>query len=383
MSTTKDYAFASGGLLWKFIDRAEFESKGLRQKLLLIIALIVLCWVPIAVMSYFRLGWNQFYLLFLRDIATHVRFLFVLPVLLFARGSFNKTFNSAVTFFHETKIVDETNLNEFEKVMAWLKKWSSAKIVDLIIIILVYSVFYFQEQNRFNQSATYAPWHIVNDDITGAGWWYLLVSLPILQMLLYRWIYTIVLWIIFLRKISRLNLRLSALHPDGMGGLGFLQYTQLSFFPVSLAFSALTAGMMNNVIIFSGASIIDYKIAIGSILLLVLLLFILPLLQFLPALSKVKRKYFMEYSLQAWPIARKYEEQLKDFYLNGENEPNASWHVDLIGSFEKTKEMKTVLIDKTILIAFAAAVILPFLPVIAQQVPLKEIIMNVLGKILG
>jgi hypothetical protein len=103
----------------------------------------------------------------------------------------------------------------------------------------------------------------------------------------------------------------------------------------------------------------------------------------LPLLAKVKRKYFMLYSLQSWPIAREYEDQLKEFHLTGEEHPDASWHVDLIGSFEKTKEMKVVLIDKTLLIAFAVAVLLPFLPVLAQQVPLKEILTSVLGKILG
>ena len=91
----------------------------------------------------------------------------------------------------------------------------------------------------------------------------------------------------------------------------------------------------------------------------------------------------MQYSLHAWPIAREYEEQLKDFYVTGKENPDASWHVDLIGSFEKTAEMKVILVDKRLLIAFTLAVILPFLPVLAQQIPLKEVLINLLGKILG
>jgi hypothetical protein len=383
MSTTKDYAFASGGILWKVLDRSRFEAKSIRKQILFVIGLILLCWLPIAVLSFFKLGWDQFYLLFLRDIATHVRFLIVLPILLFARRSLNKSFNSTIGFFHQTKIVDADNANEFEQVMLTIEKWRSSKLVDFVIIFLVYSSFYLQENNRINLSISYAPWHMVDNHIIAAGWWYLAFSLPILQILLYRWLYTILLWIIFLRRISKLNLHLSALHPDGVGGLGFLQYTQLSFFPVALAFSALTAGVMNNMIIFSGVSLIDYKIAIGASLLFVLLLFILPLMLLLPVLAKVKRKYFMQYSLQSWPIAREYEEQLKAFYLNGKENPDASWHVDLIGSFEKTKEMKIVLVDKTLLLAFAVAVILPFLPVLAQQVPLREIIISLLGKIMG
>src|SRR5258705_6896104 len=176
-------------------------------------------------------------------------------------------------------------------------------------------------------------------------------------------------------------MHLSALLPDGVGGLGFLQYMQLSFFPVAFAFSALVAGVTNNMMIFSGMSLIEYKIPIGALFVFVLFLFIFPLLLLLPLLAKVKRKYFMQYSLQAWIIARKYEAELNDFYLTEEEKPDASWHVDLIGSFEKTKDMKIVLIDKTLLIVFVTAVVLPFLPVIAQQIPLKEILLNLLSKI--
>jgi len=379
----EDYAFASGGILWKIADRAKFESRSLRQQIYFVLVLILFFWVPLAALSLIKLGPSQFYLLFLRDIATHVRFLFVLPVLLFSRRILNTSFNRTISFFHESKILDKANEPEFEKVMSWLKRWSKSQIIDLIFIVAVYIFIYVQVTDQTHRSNTYAPWHILDNKITTAGRWYLVISLPILQMLLYRWLYTILLWIIFLRKVSRLNLHLSPLHPDGSAGLGFMQYTQLSFVPVAFAFSALTAGVMNNMIIFSGVSIVDYKMTIGSILVFVLLLFLLPLLQFVPILARVKRKYFLEYSLQAWPIARKFEEELKAFYLAEEERPDTSWHIDLIGSFEKTKDMKIILIDKTLLLAFTAAVILPFLPVLAQQVPLKEILFNLMGKILG
>jgi hypothetical protein len=383
MAVTKDYAFASGGIVWKIFDRTKFESKSLRHQIFMLLLLILVCWLPIALLSFIKLGWDSFYQLFLRDIATHVRFLIVLPILLVSRRSLNKSFNQMISFFHETKIVDADNEQAFEKIMDSLKKWSNSKLIDGILLILVYSSFYFQEHSQINKTNTYAPWHLVDNHITAAGWWYLLISLPLLQMLLYRWLYTILLWMFFLRKISKLDLHLSALHPDGVGGLGFLQYTQLAFFPVALAFSALTAGVMNNMIMFSGISIRDYKVAIGSVLIFVFLLFILPLMLLLPMLAKIKRKYFMLYSREAWPFARKYEEELKSFYQTGEEKPDASWHIDMIGSFEKTRDMKIILVDKTILIAFVAAVVLPFLPVIAQQIPLKEILINLLGKIMG
>jgi hypothetical protein len=383
IDTNKDFAFASGGILWKVFDRGKFEAQTLRFKLSIVIGLMLACWLPLALLSLYRFGAHSFYLLFVHDIATHVRFLFVLPILIFARRSFNKSFNNMLGYLHETRIIDQDNTSALDKVLRWLLKWRNSNIVDAVLLILVYSAFFYQENNLVNSVSSYAPWHSYKDNLTIAGWWYVLFSLPILQLLLFRWLYTILLWIMFLWKISRIKLHLSALHPDGMGGLGFMKYTQISFFPVALAIASLAAGMTNNSMIFSGTSIMEYKVLIVSVLVFVLLLFILPLLIFLPLLASIKRKFFFQYGLESWPIARQYEKELKDYLETGEEKPDASWHVDLIGSFEKVSNMKIVLIDRSTLVAFVAAVVLPFLPVFAQQLPLKDLFFSLIGKVLG
>ena len=81
MPIVKDFAFASGGIFWKIFDRTKFESKDIRHQVLILFGLILICWLPLAGLSFFELGWTNFYHLFLRDIATHVRFLIVLPIL--------------------------------------------------------------------------------------------------------------------------------------------------------------------------------------------------------------------------------------------------------------------------------------------------------------
>ena len=70
--------------------------------------------------------------------------------------------------------------------------------------------------------------------------------------------------------------------------------------------------------IFSHASIYDFPVLIVSLLVFVFLLFVLPLLVFLPVLAAVKRKYFLEYSRDAWDFARVYEKELNDYYETGE-----------------------------------------------------------------
>ncbi len=375
-----DYAFASGGILSKMIDRSGISNKSMRYKILLLAGLVLICWLPLALLSFIELGGGQFYLLFIRDIATHVRFLLAIPLLLSARKLVNRSFNQLVGTLYETKIVDDNNVAAFEKTIQWVLKWRNAIIVDILLLVLVYYAFYMRE---VNDKSFYAPWAVKNDSISIAGWWYVLFSLPVLQMIVYRWFYTILLWIIFLRKISKINLNLSSLHPDGAGGLGFLRYAQLSFLPVAFAFSSIIAAGLNNIIIFSKVSIYDFKMNIIAILLFTLLIFVLPLMIFIPLLSVVKRKYYLWYSRQAWVCARQYEKEVNDFAQNGKEKNDASWHVDLIGSFEKTDNMNPLLINKTVLLAFVSAVLLPFIPVIAQEIPLKELLMSLVSKFVG
>lgn len=127
MEPVKDFAFASGGIFWKIFDRTKFESKSIRHQVLILIALILICWLPVAALSFIKLGGTIFYQLFIRDVATQVRFLIVLPILLISRRSVNKSFNQMISFFYETKIIDSDNQQAFENVLDWLKKKSNAK----------------------------------------------------------------------------------------------------------------------------------------------------------------------------------------------------------------------------------------------------------------
>ncbi len=53
---------------------------------------------------------------------------------------------------------------------------------------------------------------------SAAGWWYLLVSLPVFQLLILFWALRYVLWCWFLFRLSRLDLVLIPSHPDRSGG---------------------------------------------------------------------------------------------------------------------------------------------------------------------
>lgn len=65
--------------------------------------------------------------------------------------------------------------------------------------------------------------------LTYAGYWHAFVSIPIFQFILVRWYLRLFIWFQFLWRVSRLNLRLIATHPDRAAGIGFLAASPLPF----------------------------------------------------------------------------------------------------------------------------------------------------------
>ena len=79
-------------------------------------------------------------------------------------------------------------------------------------------------------------------NLSMAGWWHALVSVPMFQFLLLRWYFRVFIWARFLWRMSRINLKLVPTHPDRVGGLGFLTNVVYAFTPVLLAHGVLLVG---------------------------------------------------------------------------------------------------------------------------------------------
>ncbi len=77
--------------------------------------------------------------------------------------------------------------------------------------------------------AGFQTWHTTDRRLTGAGWWAMLVTLPILNYTWLRLGWKTLIWTRFLYRMSRLRLTLVAAHPDRTGGIGFISEVQAKF----------------------------------------------------------------------------------------------------------------------------------------------------------
>ena len=188
----------------------------------------------------------------------------------------------------------------------------------------------------------------VHKTLNAAGWWEMLVALPILNFWWLRWIWKIGLWSWYLFRLSRLPLSLMPSHPDATGGIGFISDVQTKFGLVILAYG------ISNV-----ASTIGYKISVehapwslhsvwGPLVGFVVgapLLFTLPLFMFTKQLYRVKKRAREELYERLGQRARAFEAAWQ------KAAPGANINADLVewqqlrGLYDHVEKMRIVPFD--------------------------------------
>jgi hypothetical protein len=225
--------------------------------------------------------------------------------------------------------------------------------------------------------------------LTLAGWWLLLVALPLFWFLLGRWLWRFVTWGLLLRDIARCDLRLVATHPDRCGGLAFIgQYPQtylLFVFSVSLVIAATVLKQ----VVYAGASLLSFKFALLGLILFLLVAFVLPLLAFTPVLVKLKRQGLSCYGA----LVSRHHLAFETKWIRGEGtpdeavddplgSPDMSSLADLSASYQIIESMRPVPVTRQSIVPLVFVALLPFVAVAATQAPFKQILGSIKGLLL-
>jgi hypothetical protein len=178
--------------------------------------------------------------------------------------------------------------------------------------------------------------------------------------------------------VSKIPLRLNALHPDRAGCLGFLGNSVFAFAPVLLAQTILLSAFITSRIWHEGAVLPAFKLEIVAIVVFLLLLVLLPQTFFTAQLARARRAGSREYGA----LGSRYVEGFRQKWLGGaapENEPlvgssDIQSLADLANSFEVVRQMDALPFNKNTVLRLAMVIVLPLLPLALTMVPLDEMI---------
>jgi ABC-type multidrug transport system fused ATPase/permease subunit len=308
-ANANDELFDGGPLLrWERLLGLVRHGRPLAAKRTLVAVLIG--WVPLALLAAAQLLFSadESAKSFFSDIAVHARFLVAVPALIFAEAECIPLLGRIVNHFAETGLVVEPDKARFEAAVSSTQRLLDSTIGHVVTLVLVYLVvavlaLYFSD--------ALPAWH--RQEATGimrfspTGWWHALVSLPLLLMVFFGWLWRLVLWTRFLFLMSRLDLHLIAGHPDGVGGLKFVSSSLRGFRLVSFALGTVVAGSIANRQINQGTQTFDWKNLVGGLMIFLLILFAGPMAIFLRKLRETKRRGIFEYGALARTVGTQFE----------------------------------------------------------------------------
>ena len=348
--------------------------------------LVVLTWAPLFILSLLRgVAFSGVKVPFFFDLAAHARFLFALPVLVLADIPIGIRLRQVVKHFVAAHLVRDDDRVAFDNALLDALRLRDSRVAELTVMALAYAATYNAVFGLAFQDGTwYRP--DSGHGLTLVGYWYALVALPIFQFLIFRWIYRMVVWSGFLWKMSRLDLRLSATHPDGCGGLAFLGKGLIPFGVILCALSAVVSAAIAGRILFIGGRLEDYQWSYVALFVVGLLVFAGPTLVFVPKLIALKQRGLLDFGILASEYTQEFHRKwigtsmAADTGLLGS--PDIQSLADLGNSFEIVRKMRILPVLPGDFIAMVLPGLLPALPLAATVMPVGDILGRLLRLVL-
>lgn len=376
-----EFSLVLGGPLYQLYRKAHLSGPTLELLYRRVLVISLLAWLPLFILSLIE-AHSQFGLKipFIRDVEAHARFLLALPALVIAEVTVHVRLSPMIHHFVSRQIVVEKDLPAFNKAVNSTLRLRNSVAIELILAILVFGLgpFVWHQSHAGDGAAT---WYTFTDrtgqHLTLAGYWYAYVSTPIFQFILLRWYLRIAIWLRLLWRISRLNLHLSATHPDRAGGLGFLGKGTYAFGPILFAQGTLLSGLIATRVLYQGATLQSFQVDAIVLILAVLLVILTPLLIFMPLMDRTQRKGFADFGL----LAQRYAHAFEKKWLQGDTPANSELLgsadvqslADLANSYSVVNEMSIIPFTWQDALRLALATAVPLLPLALTVFSVEEL----------
>lgn len=220
------------------------------------------------------------------------------------------------------------------------------------------------------------------EELTIAGWWLIMCSIPLFQFFLYRWIWRFIIWVRFLNQLSKIPLELQPTHPDQSGGLGLLDGGQFLFSVIFSTIGIQMSSLLASDILYTGRELADMYFEISGFVLISIIIIILPLCTFSVQLANAKRIGLRRFSVLGYQLSEVFQNewinktkgQREDGFMT---DPDPSALADFIAVYETISSMGWIPFNRQKMIRLSVILIAPFLPLVLTQFSMKEALSRV------
>jgi len=347
-------------------------------------------WLPLALLSALH---GDFFLRsdaansFILDFGAHARFLIAAPLLILAEPICVPLLTAIGRQFLAAGLVVGPDRARYDRAVDSTRRLINSTAAEIVTVVLAYAII--TALFMAHPGVSLPRWHgtVIEGAIalTPAGWWGLLVSLPLLLLLVLGWLWRLCMWTRFLWFMSRMQLRLIPSHPDRAAGLRFVGRSLEAFLPLGLTIGVMAAGPALNQVVHEGVSPLRFKFLVVGVAAFSAALFVGPLLVFAGRLIGEQRRGMFEYG----SLAVRLGEQLERKWLmrrpvdkSALEVPDFSATTDLNSIAANVYQVQIAPIELRSLVLLMGATVLPFVPMALAAVPPSEIVRKIAGLLL-
>ncbi len=213
-----------------------------------------------------------------------------------------------------------------------------------------------------------------------AGLWYGLVVKPLSLILLMGWIWR--LWgalLLLCRRLRRLPLAFAPTHPDGAGGMGFLEELPLVQTPLVFAVSALACAGLAEQFMGGEFSLRQQPYVAAVLVASLVLAAVAPMLLFVAPIRAMAYAAWDEYH----GLLVRHGQRVHARWIDGKAEPDTEGLLDAaelgpvadIGVlYERVDAISPLLVSRRVLVVLALAGGIPLVPLLLAEFPVAQIL---------
>ncbi len=378
----RDFSLVLGGPTFRLLIKSHLSGPVLELLRRRIIVISMIAWLPLLILTDLdSLYGGAGRLSFLRDVEAHVRFLVALPVLIAAEVIVYVLLRPVTLRFVDRGIVPPEDLPRYDKAIAAAIRLRDSVSLELGLVVLVYTFGLWLWNSRVSIQST--TWYVMSGDrwnLTPAGYWYVFVSIPIVQFILLRWYLRLFIWFRFLWQVSRINLKLVPTYPDRCGGLSFVGRSAYAFGPILFAQGAMLAGVVASRVLYRGESLMSFRLEIFGFIAFFVFALLAPLLVFAPQLVRAKKRGLGTYG----KLAQDYVDSFDQKWIVRASAPGEALLgssdiqslADLANSYSIIRTMRAVPFGPEDIVRLAIATAVPFVPLLLTIFSPEELVMH-------
>lgn len=313
----------------------------------------------------------------LEHFGVHARLLFGIPLLILAEVAAQRTMARLMPQFVNAGLVRPADLPRFRSILADTARLRDAVLPWVIIgAIAIAWALTGASMHRLHE----VEWATGTGPVSlgFGGWWYIYVGRPVFVALMLGWLWRLILLGIALGRIARLDLAIVPTHPDRAGGLGFVERFAAAFSLVAFVPAAVISGGWAHDATFHGLDVHTLYPMMATSLAVALIVFLAPYFAFAGPLGRAKKQALLDYGA----LVARHGAAVRDKWILGKakgddallSAPEIGPVADTISLYDAVHRMQPIPIGKAALLAIALPVVIPYIAVLAIQIPVKELL---------